>query len=143
MDTIVVGIDGSEGSLVALRWAAEEARAHGAVLEVLTTWEVTPASTIPAFGVSEPAEEVLAELGRGLHQTLRDEGLGGDDGPEVRASVHQGHAARILLEAAEHADLVVVGSRGRGGFAGLVLGSVSQHVVSHAPCPVVVVPHRP
>jgi nucleotide-binding universal stress UspA family protein len=140
VDRIVVGIDGSENSLTALRWAVEEARAHGASLEVLTTWEVTPATTIPAFGVNEPATEVLEELGRGLQQTLLDEGLGADSGLDVHASVHQGHAARVLLDAGEQADLVVVGSRGRGGFTGLVLGSVSQHVVSHASCPVVVVP---
>ena len=140
MGEIVVGIDGSEGSLLALRWAAREARLRGARLRVLTAWHTSAVSSIPAFGVGEPTDEVLAELRRGLDQTLVDEGVGGDAGPEVVAEVVAGHPAGALVEAADGADLIVVGARGHGGVAGLVLGSVSQHVVHHAPVPVVVVP---
>lgn len=140
MGDIVVGIDGSEGSLTALRWAADEARARGARLRVLTAWHVSAVSTIPAFGVGQPTDEVLAELRRGLDRTLVEESLGGDRGPEVVAEVVAGHPAAALLEASDGAELLVVGSRGHGGLAGALLGSTSQHVVQHAPVPVVVVP---
>jgi nucleotide-binding universal stress UspA family protein len=83
----------------------------------------------------------LGELRAALEGTLADEGIGTDgDSITVTARAVAGHPAEALLDAAEGAELVVVGSRGRGGFAGLVLGSVSQQVASHAPCPVMVVP---
>jgi nucleotide-binding universal stress UspA family protein len=139
---IVVGIDGSEGSLEALRMAAVEARVRSAVLEVVCAWHPSTMGSIPAFGVGMPAAESLDELDAALHQTLTDEGLGSDGDVTVDARVVTGHAAEALLDAAERATLVVVGTRGRGGFAGLVLGSVSHQVVTHARCPVMVVPHR-
>ncbi len=121
---VVVGIDGSEGSLVALRVAADEARRRGATLEVVGT----------------PVDAQLEELRRGLADTLADEGLA-DGNPEVRERVVNGHAAEVLVEASGSAALVVVGTRGHGGLAGKMLGSVSQQVVAHARCPVMVVPH--
>ena len=136
MGDIVVGIDGSEGSLAALRWAGREARRRGASLRVVTAWQVSAVSTIPTFGVGEPVDEVLADLGEGLARTLAEEGL--DDVAEP--VVVEGHPAEALVEASEGADMVVVGSRGHGGFSGLLLGSVSQHVSHHARVPVVVVP---
>lgn len=140
MDEIVVGVDGSPGSLVALRWAAEEARVHGAKLRAVASWHASAVSSLPAWGVAEPPEVAIEALRDGLTETLAAEGVGGQGGPEVEGVVVEGHPAGALLEAAEGADLLVVGTRGHGGFAGLVLGSVSQHVVSHATCPVVVVP---
>lgn len=140
MQRIAVGIDGSEGSLAALRVAADEARLHGAALLVLCAWLPSPVGSLPAFGIAAPAGEDMAELQAALDQTLLEEGLGPDSGVEVTSRVVQLHASRALLEAAEHVDLVVVGSRGRGGFAGLLLGSVSHQVAAHAPCPVLVVP---
>jgi nucleotide-binding universal stress UspA family protein len=138
--TIVVGIDGSEGSLAALRWAADEARLRHARLEVVVSWQYPALSTIPAFGVLPPAEEMSEEAKRGLAALLHDEGLADDPSLEVVEAVVQGPAGAALLDAAADADLLVVGSRGHGGFTGLVLGSVSQQCVTHAPCPVVVVP---
>jgi nucleotide-binding universal stress UspA family protein len=139
---IVVGIDGSEGSLQALRVAADEARLRAAIVEVVCAWHPSSMGSIPAFGVGAPIAETLDELRVALDQTLTDEGLGSDSGVEVHARVVTAHAAEALLDASESATLVVVGTRGRGGFAGLVLGSVSHEVVTHARCPVMVVPHR-
>ena len=138
--TIVVGIDGSEGSLVALRTAATEARLRGSVLEVVVVWHPGIVGSMPVFGVGTPVDEQLDELRRGLEGTLADEGLAESD-LEVRRRVVNGHAAEVLVEASSDAALVVVGSRGHGGVAGKVLGSVSQQVVAHARCPVMVVPH--
>lgn len=137
---IVVGIDGSDGSLVALRAAAAEARLRSAVLEVVVVWHPGLAGSMPVFGVGTPVDEQLAELRRGLDATLVAEGLTGND-LAVQGRVVNGHAAEALVEASAHAALVVVGSRGHGGVAGRVLGSVSQAVVAHARCPVMVVPH--
>lgn len=137
---IVVGVDGSEGSLRALRWAAEEARLRDAVLEVITTWHYPVLATIPAFGVQPPAEELAEEARRGLVELLQNEGITSASGLTVQERVVEGPAASVLLDASADADMLVVGSRGHGGFSGLLLGSVSQAVVTHARCPVVVVP---
>jgi nucleotide-binding universal stress UspA family protein len=137
---IVVGLDGSPGSLTALHWAADEARAHGATLRVLAAWHPSAVSSLPAWGVAEPVETALAELLEGLRETLAAEGVVAGDGLAVESVVVEGHPAGALIEAATTADLVVVGRRGHGGFSGMLLGSVSQHVAAHAACPVVVVP---
>lgn len=137
---VVVGTDGSESSRLAIRWAAEEAARRGATLVVVTAWQYPVLTTMPAFGVLPPVDEMSEEAERALHAMLEEEGLVGRDDLTVLESVVQGPAAPALLEAAEDADLLVVGSRGHGGFKGLLLGSVSQAVVSHATCPVVVVP---
>jgi nucleotide-binding universal stress UspA family protein len=130
MGTIVVGVDGSEGSRAALR---------GCPMVAVTVWQYPVLTTLPAFGALPPIEDLSQEADTSLRQVLADEGvdLGGD--VDVRTVVAEGAAAAALLEAATDADLLVVGSRGHGGFTGMLLGSVSQHVVSHAPCPVVVV----
>lgn len=137
---IVVGTDGSEGSLVAVRAAADEARRRKATLEVVCAWHPGAAGSLPAFGVGTPVAETLDELTSALHDTLAAEGLGPDGDVTVVGTVMTGHAAEILIDASLNADLVVVGTRGRGGFAGLVLGSVSHQVAAHAHCPVMVVP---
>jgi nucleotide-binding universal stress UspA family protein len=136
---VVVGTDGSPASRAALHFAANEARLRGATLHVVVAWQYPVLTTMPAFGVLPPVEQMTAEAAEGLTQFLDDEGIGGDD-LDVVPLVAQGPAAAALLDAAADADLLVVGSRGHGGFAGLLLGSVSQACVTHAPCPVVVVP---
>jgi nucleotide-binding universal stress UspA family protein len=138
---IVVGTDGSDSSRHALRWAADEAVRRDASLVVVTVWQYPTLTTMPAFGVLPPADEMNAEAEAGLRQLLADEGLTGREDLSVYELVQQGPAASALLDAAADADLLVVGSRGHGGFTGLLLGSVSQAVVSHARCPVVVVPN--
>ena len=139
---IVVGVDTSHGSKVALRWALSQARLTGATVEVVTAWQHPAmyaysygAIPLPSVddGIAAIAEKVLAE-------TVAD--IVGTQGKpvDVRTKVTEGPAAQVLLTAAADAELLVVGSRGHGGFAGMLLGSVSQHCAHHAPCPVVVIP---
>ncbi|MGX4733420.1 universal stress protein [Kitasatospora griseola] len=131
---IVVGVDGSASSRAALRWAARQAAAVGATVEAITTWEY-PA----AFGWSVPVvdADIAASAAKTLAETVAQEAA--EHGVEIRERVESGNAAQILLEAAEGAELLVLGNRGHHGFAKALLGSVSQHCVQHASCPVVVV----
>jgi nucleotide-binding universal stress UspA family protein len=137
---IVVGVDGSGGSRAALRWAAEEARIRGARLEVVLVWQFPVMTTMPIYGVLPPRDEMEASALATVGKIVDDEGLRDPEGFEVVDMTAEGPPARTLLDAAEGADLLVVGSRGHGGFTGMLLGSVSQHCVSHATGPVVVIP---
>lgn len=138
MNRIVVGIDGSKGSDVALQWAIDEAQLRHAELRIVHAWHppyvsgypLAPAGIDPRF-VEESARETL----KASMDTARASGLPNVDGKLVLVS-----AATALIAESDEADLVVVGARGLGGFAGLLLGSVSSQVVHHALCPVVVVP---
>jgi len=133
---IVVGVDGSEPSLKALSWAAQQARLTGATLRVLTTWEVaTGTGWVPTFPVDYDPQAVARQA---LDEAVT-ETLGADPDVAVERIVKEGHAAPILLAAAKDADLLVVGSHGHGAFAGMLIGSVSEHLVRHAPCAIVVV----
>jgi nucleotide-binding universal stress UspA family protein len=141
MSTIVVGVDGSEGSLSALRFAIEEARIRGAEVKAVNAWHVPPAvyggGWAPA-GVDFDEFRKLAEAA--LDKTLEDVGAR-ESGVSVTAILREGQPADVLCaEAPNRDDLLVVGSRGLGGFRGLLLGSVSQQAVHHSACPVVVVP---
>ena len=143
METVVVGVDGSEGSRAALEFAATEAALHGARLRVVAAWEVPAAAY--GGGLALVDSNTFDALGE-LAQQLADEAveLVSKTHPlvECTALTLEGQPAEALLGAAADADLIVVGSRGRGGFTRLMLGSVSDQVVHHAGCPVVVV-HRP
>jgi nucleotide-binding universal stress UspA family protein len=140
---IVVGIDGSEPSEDALRWAVEEGRVHGALVVAVHAWEppVLPADVEPV-----PARDyvgILAEVQEAAERLVEEsvrKVAGAEAGARVDAVAVEGRAAEVLVDAAADADLLVVGSRGLGGFLGLLLGSVSQQCVNHAPCPVLV--HR-
>ena len=133
---IVVGYDWSPGSHAALHWAAEEARVRGATLDVVHVWTYyAGAGTGLAYIDPDELEKSAATV---LDDALTE--LGTVEGVEIERHLVEGPAAPALLHAAKGADLLVVGSRGRGGFAGLLLGSVSQQVSHHAPCPVVIVP---
>lgn len=137
METIVVGVDGSEASVRALRWAVEEARLRGATVRAVHAWSYPPVSTyheaahVLKAPLADEAEEVLDRMLR--------EGTGGADDVEIQQRVVDGPAAAALVEASSDASLLVVGSRGLGGFSGLLLGSVSQQAASHASCAVVIV----
>jgi nucleotide-binding universal stress UspA family protein len=137
--TVLVGVDGSEGSKKALTWAAAEAADHGAELVVLNVWEHTLPP--PAGSVSVSEHYVPESSQRTTEELLQEitEELGESPPIPVQPRVKQGNAARVLIEESADADLLVVGTRGRGGFRGLVLGSVSQHVAAYAKCPVTVV----
>jgi nucleotide-binding universal stress UspA family protein len=134
---IVVGVDGSPASVDALRWAAQQAALTGASLETVTSWSYPTTYGFPVIANVDWEQGARAVLEQAITDAL------GEAGPPVRRRVVEGHPAQVLARAAEGADLLVVGSRGHGGFAGLLLGSVSEHVVAHAPCPVVVVRHCP
>jgi nucleotide-binding universal stress UspA family protein len=138
---IIAGVDGSEKSQAALQWAYDEATHHGASLTVVMTWHVPTLPQSPPYGAltekdyeSRPKMDALGVL-EGMVAKLEKRT------PEVdlRTSIEEGNPAKVLIERSKGADLVVVGSRGHGGFAGMLLGSVSQHLVAHAHCPVVVV----
>ena len=142
MTRIVVGLDGSSGSRAALTWALEHAATSGADLVAVMAYD----SGVAWIDVgSEYQEPMMKEARRQAERRLREvlaESVPADCDVRVDAVVVVGPAADVLVETAADADLLVVGSRGRGGFAGLLLGSVSQRCVERAPCPVVVVPSR-
>ena len=126
---IVVGVDGSEGSMHALRWAAKQAGYTGATLEVVTAWDY-PAT----YGwVPVPPEDyALADFAeKSLNEAIAE--VFGADVPEnLERRVVEGHPAQVLVAASKDAELLVVGSRGYGGFADALLGSVSTYCVHHA-----------
>jgi nucleotide-binding universal stress UspA family protein len=134
---IVVGVDGSEPSLAALRWAVRQAKLTGLPLEIVSAWE-WPVSywgwETPPLPDDDPVDEALRQLDKAVSRVLTQ-----DDAIEVRRSVIEGHPAPVLEALSKTADLVVVGSNGHGELAGLLLGSVSEHCVTHCQCPVVVV----
>jgi nucleotide-binding universal stress UspA family protein len=137
--TIVVGVDGSEGSVAALRFALEEAKIRGTELKAVSAWHVPPA--VYGAGMAPAAIDVdeyrkLAE--KALAATVAEAAPGALD--SVTLILREGGPSDVLLEESKNADLLVVGTRGLGGFKGLLLGSVSQQVAHHASCPVVVVP---
>jgi nucleotide-binding universal stress UspA family protein len=131
---IVVGVDGSPSSKAALAWAIGQAKLTGAVVEAVTAWDY-PATYGYAAAVVDVDWEGLAA------QVLRDavSEVAPDAAAAIRQRVSEGNAAQVLLDASAGADLLVVGSRGHGGFVEALLGSVSQHAVHHARCPVVVI----
>jgi nucleotide-binding universal stress UspA family protein len=140
---IVVGVDGSPGSRAALAWALDEARLRGAALDVVHAWHA-PAPVVPGpYGAAPHVDEDVTEpVRRNAEQVLEHQLQAVDTtGVEVEALLPSASAAEALVEIARDADLLVVGTRGRGGFKGLLLGSVSQQVTHHASCPVVIVPH--
>jgi nucleotide-binding universal stress UspA family protein len=131
---IVVGVDGSDGSKNALRWAKRISEATGASIDVIGAWEVTSDYGWSALPPYVPVEDVDKEL-----NTAVDEVFGHERPADIRLLTRQGGAAHVLTEASRDAFMVVVGSRGHGGFAGLLLGSVSSKVAEHSSCPVLVV----
>jgi nucleotide-binding universal stress UspA family protein len=132
---IVVGVDGSQHSELALRWSARLAATLGARLDVVTAWDYPPsygwAAVAPDWDPGQDMEKVAADTVRAVF---------GDQPPAgTELHIREGGAAKVLLEACEGAVMLVVGSRGHGGFTGLLLGSVSANVAEHASCPVLVI----
>jgi len=138
-----VGVDGSPCSVKALRWAIVQAQLTGAGVEAVASWQDPVASGYYSFGFSPiftDDQDWAASTEKDLQEAV--DGAVDDLHPDVEVvtRVVQGHPAQVLLDAAVGAQLLVVGTRGHGTLAGLLLGSVSQHCVQHAPCPVVVIP---
>jgi nucleotide-binding universal stress UspA family protein len=138
---IVVGVDDSPGARSALHWAAAEAQALGAHLRALISWQDPAFLAQPVGAVSGPPLD-LGPVATGILGGVVAEVRAGG-GPEIDETVVRGPAGPALLAAAADADLLVVGSRGSGGFVGLLLGSVSQQVAAHSPCPVAIIPEPP
>lgn len=139
-DMIVVGIDGSEGAARALEFAAKEATLRARGLRVVAVWHVpTPAYSAgmlaPSFSIDEFEHSMKAAADRQVSEVL----AAYPDLPHELV-VQEGNATHVLLEQSSGAEMLVLGSRGLGGFRGLVLGSVSQQCAHHATCPVVIVP---
>lgn len=140
MEKVVVGIDGSKTAQAALEWALAEARVRGAGLVVVHAWQQPTAALMSPYAplLADPA--TLAETAcKTLADSLATVDLTGL-ACEADLRIVQGAAAPALLGAAKDATLLVVGSRGRGGLAGLLLGSVSQQVAHESTVPVVIVP---
>lgn len=139
MAEIVVGVDGSEHSVDALRWAAREAQLRGDTLKVVASFATPIMSTGYEVAAPDPSDLAAASntmLGAAI-DTIREEGA--LEGVDIVTEALEGHAGEQLIRLSESADLLVVGARGHGGFLGLLMGSVTTYVVNHALCPVVVV----
>ena len=142
MAVIVVGVDHSEGAKAALRFALEEAKLRQATLRVVHAWQYAYIGSTgfegsyPAVGgdVTELRDAAERDLDATLQEAIPETGT-----VELERRVVENAPAAALVDESRGADLVVVGSRGHGGFAGLLLGSVSQQVAHHAACPVVIV----
>jgi len=139
---IVVGVDGSPASGLALSWAVRDAEARGLPVLAISTY------AIPAMASSAPGYvsdlDGLADECRSLLASDIAAAAKGHPMVQFESKVVEGPAALVLIEASRNASVLIVGSRGRGGFAGLLLGSVSQQCVTHAICPVIVVrPGKP
>lgn len=144
VERIVVGVDGSDGSLASVHWAVAEARLRGVGVHLVMAWQqpqfygaandlvlgMDPSGdtgTILADAAEIELDRFGAEAGQGQASVISWEAV-------------EGHPAEVLVQASQDAAMLVVGSRGHGGFVGALLGSVSQQVVAHARCPVVVIP---
>lgn len=140
MARIVVGLDGSRAARRALAWAVGQARLLGATVEIVTACPYP--DTVGPPGAEFPIEPMteVEQRWREKQQEISREVIADGSDVERTSVVESGHAAELLLDRAHRADLLVVGTRGLGGFRGLLLGSVAQQCVTHARCPVVVVP---
>lgn len=141
---IVVGVDGSEGSMAALTWAVAEAMLRGAPIHAVLAWQPpqfypSPNDWSPRKGPSGESAQQLADAALTQVSGYGKAAVAGKD-VKISCEALEGDPAQVLVFSAVGAAMVVVGSHGHGGFVGALLGSVSQHVVAHAGCPVIVIP---
>ena len=138
---VTVGVDGSEGSVAALRWAVRYGAATGTPVRAVLAWHYPTAASVPPVGYAPESvdEEVESEETVTLREALNKVDA---SGAQVHGAIVYGHPAQALIDESGRADLLVVGRRGHGGFLGMRIGSVSQHCVTGAQCPVVVVNHE-
>jgi nucleotide-binding universal stress UspA family protein len=135
---IVAGVDGSASSLEALRWAIRQAELTGSSVDAVIAWQ-PPAASGLGWGVVMIDDTDYAELAAKTLAEAISTAADPASRVRVRPLVGEGNAAQVLLDASAGADLLVVGSRGHGGFASALLGSVSLHCTHHSRCPVVVI----
>jgi nucleotide-binding universal stress UspA family protein len=138
---IVVGVDGSDGSNEALRWAIADAKLRDVPVRAVHAWTYSPPLVPSLVGYPYSAESFDDPIDERWEAEQRLERAAGEVGEQhdVERVVAEGSAAQVLIDAVGEADLLVVGSRGHGGSANLLLGSVSQQCAQHAPCPVAIV----
>jgi len=139
---IVVGIDGSHGSESALRFAAEEAKLHDVKLRVVTAWHIGRSVYMSTSALAQLDSEALGTDALQAAEEQVERVLGPQRSQNIEVVAREGDAAGVLIDESKRAQILVVGSRGHGGFAGLLLGSVGQQCASHSQCPVVIV-HSP
>jgi nucleotide-binding universal stress UspA family protein len=141
---IVVGVDGSSSSRAALRWAVRQATFTGGTIDAVMAWQIP--MMLQSYGWApigaEEAVDFEAEAKRTIEAMVSEE-VEPASQHLVTSHVVNGHPAQVLLEAASHADLLVVGSRGHGAFTEALLGSVGQYCVHHAHCPVLIIRGEP
>jgi nucleotide-binding universal stress UspA family protein len=136
---IVVGVDGSASSRTALRWAVRQANLTNGTVDAVLAWEIPIVLQSYNMGPSYVDQDGgFEENAKKTIEAVISEEVGPADSQRVRSLVIGGHPARVLLDVAAGADLLVVGSRGHGEFAGALLGSVSQNCAHHASCPVLI-----
>jgi len=137
---IVVGVDGSPSSQAAVAWAVRQAEMTGATVDAVMAWQYPAMINRAAWALVTAQDEAEFEafFARELDDAIAT-AVDRASRAKIRAIVRTGNAAQVLLAAADGADLLVVGSRGHGGFTEALLGSVGQHCVHHASCPVVVI----
>lgn len=136
---VVVGVDGSHDSKNALRWAAAEARSHDAELMVVTAYHSPAPPSDTGYKITWADDTDWHAEAEARLRTAVQEALGDDHGLRMQTLAAEGAPAGVLIKLSEQADLLVVGTRGHGGFVGMLLGSVSQHLIGHARCTVSVV----
>jgi nucleotide-binding universal stress UspA family protein len=140
---VIVGYDGSEGAKLALRVAAREAEAHGVGLTILAAWHPVPVNAAAVAFTTSPDSNFSAELADAMLSVLEEaKALVHEYAPELQTEILlvEGHAAEELIRASRDATMLVVGQRGHGAVAELILGSVSHQCVLHSKCPVLVIP---
>lgn len=145
---VVVGIDGSQESVEALGWAVQYAQGANGTVRAVAAWtQPTHFGYYGTFGTNmtyrEPAQPNLHELSTNILTAVINEVVGEESAVVIEREVIEGHPATVLVQQSASADLLVVGARGHGAFVGLLLGSVSDHCVRHAACPVVVLRRQP
>jgi nucleotide-binding universal stress UspA family protein len=140
-NTIVVGVDGSEGSRHALAYALEEARSHGGDVKAIAAWHIPAAAYDTGWAPVSVNPVDFEQNARNALDKAIDESNAAESAVSVTPIVREGQAADVLVAEARGARLLVVGSRGLGGFKGLLLGSVGQQCAQHASCPVAIVPN--
>lgn len=144
-DTIhqaVVGFDGSENSVAALRWAFDHVKQlGGGTVKVVMAWNYAP-TAVGGYGLAggglPPADSMQEATEHGLAESMA--AVTPPEGVTLESVVREGPAAKVLIDESHGADILVVGKRGHGGFLGLLIGSITNQVANHAICPVVIVP---
>lgn len=143
MDRIVVGVDGSEGSRAALEFAVHEAQLRRAALRLVCAWSVPSMAYSGGLVMSGDAGDVYREAAEHAVRVGCEAVAKIDPELECETVTVDGQPAHVLVEESRDATLLVVGTRGHGGFASLLLGSVSHQCAHHASCPVVIIPPAP